>query len=107
MSPRKVAHSRVLDGRDQRRRRVSGAIVDDDQLEVGESLREHAAALLTIPTRHSFTLLMEAGTCAPAGAEVMQFASEGGGSAARPLGELMRLMWTISLAPLDAWFFPS
>jgi glycosyltransferase involved in cell wall biosynthesis len=73
----------------------------------GRYCRELVAALLTIPTRHSFTLLMEAGTCAPAGAEVMQFASEGGGSAARPLGELMRLMWTISLAPVDAWFFPS
>lgn len=75
----------------------------------GRYCRELVSALLLIPTRYSFTLLMDSDACAPAGADVMRFASarSAGGPAARPLSELLRLAWTISRTPVDAWFFPS
>lgn len=70
---------------------------------------ELVSALRALPTRYSFTLLMEASACAPAGVEVLRFAprKHAGGPSARPLTELLRLAWTISRAPVDAWFFPS
>jgi glycosyltransferase involved in cell wall biosynthesis len=75
----------------------------------GRYCRELISALLATPTRYSFTLLMDSDTCAPVGAEVVRFASHGHvrGSSGRALNELLRLIWSISRAPVDAWFFPS
>jgi glycosyltransferase involved in cell wall biosynthesis len=67
------------------------------------------SALLVLPKRHRFTLLMESETSAPAGAQVVRFASRRNvnGGAMRPPMELLRLAWTITRTPVDAWFFPS
>jgi glycosyltransferase involved in cell wall biosynthesis len=80
----------------------------------GRYCRELVSALLLIPTRaaptrYSFTLLMDSDTCAPAGADVVRFASarSAGGPSARSLRELLALAWTIARTPVDAWFFPS
>jgi glycosyltransferase involved in cell wall biosynthesis len=75
----------------------------------GRYCRELVSALLALPKRHCFTLLMESETCAPPGAQVVRLASRRNvdGGAMRPLVELLRLAWTITRTPVDAWFFPS
>ncbi len=85
------------------------ALAWNHQTGYGRYCRELVSALLALPTRYSFTLLMESRASAPAGAEVVRFAphKHGSGPSARPLTELLRLAVTISRTPMDAWFFPS
>jgi glycosyltransferase involved in cell wall biosynthesis len=74
----------------------------------GRYCRELVSALLLLPTRYSFTLLMEPGTGAPPGADIVRSSSYGNGNGdARSLQELIRLVRTIARTPVDAWFFPS
>jgi glycosyltransferase involved in cell wall biosynthesis len=75
----------------------------------GRYCRELVSALLTLPTQHSFTLLMDPYALAPAGAEVLRFEPAGkvNKSATRSVTDMLRLMRVIAWAPIDVWFFPS
>ena len=74
----------------------------------GRYCREIVSALLRIPTRYSFTLLMEADAIAPLGAEVIRFVPPPHASApASTLPKLLRLTRTIARAGVELWFFPS
>lgn len=73
----------------------------------GRYCRELVSALLLIPTRYSFTLLMDPDTSAPAGVAVVRFNRRQGNASTRTLAELLKLTWTLSRIPVNAWFFPS
>jgi glycosyltransferase involved in cell wall biosynthesis len=73
----------------------------------GRYCRELISALLRIPSRYCFTLLMEADAIGPAGAEVIRFDPPRASAPVRTLPRLLSLTRTIARAGMDLWFFPS
>jgi glycosyltransferase involved in cell wall biosynthesis len=75
----------------------------------GRHCRELVSALLRLPTRHSFTLMMEHDAPAPGGVDVLRFqaARAATRSMTRRFTDLIQLAKTIMRAPVDVWFFPS
>lgn len=84
------------------------ALAWNDNTGYGRFCREIVSALLRIPIRYSFTLLLEPDTNPPAGVEVVRCPrGRHAGSAMRTVPQLLGQAWTIARIPTDLWFFPS